>query len=268
MPEPTPLGDFLRARRAVLRPVERDGKLRRVRGLRREEVAKLASISPDYYVRLEQGRNDSPSPQVVDALARALQLDEDGASYLRKLADQPRTTPASDDREQLPEGIGLLIQGLHEVPAFAHGKYLDVLAANPLARALFPSQPEGANLLRVAFTDPTVRALYDQWSTVVAEVVANARLVLGADAGSEQLKDLVDELRTTDDDFRAIWDRQDVRETAAGVRTLHHPAVGDLELMYERLHITGTDAQFLVIHHARSGSESESKLAKLRATFL
>ena len=266
MPKPTPLGEFLRARRAVLRPVELDGKLRRVRGLRREEVAELASISPDYYVRLEQGRNDSPSPQVVDALARALQLDEDGARYLHKLAGQPRTAPATadDDRERLPEGIHLLIEGLHEVPAFAHGKYLDVLATNRLAEALFPSQPTGTNLLRAAFTDPAVRTMYDDWQTVVAEVVANARLVLGADAGSERLTALVDELRATDDDFRVIWDRQDVKETAAGVRTLRHPVLGDLELMYERLPIAGTDAQFLVIHHARPDSESEAKLAELR----
>jgi len=162
--------------------------MRRVRGLRREEVAKLAAISPDYYVRLEQGRNDSPSPQVVDALARALRLDEDGARYLHKLAGHARSAIADTDPQEVPNGIGLLLQGLREVPAFVHGKYLDVLAANPLAEALFPSQRIGVNLLRAAFTDPAVRSMYPEWDTVVAEVIANARLIVGADGGSERLR--------------------------------------------------------------------------------
>lgn len=247
-----------------MHPVERDGKTRRVRGLRREEVAKLAAISADYYVRLEQGRNDSPSPQVVAALARALRLDEDGARYLHKLAGHVRTATADTGPQDVPNGIGLLLQGLREVPAFVHGKYLDVLAANSLAEALFPSQRIGVNLLRAAFTDPAVRAMYPEWETVVAEVVANARLVVGADGGSERLQALVGELRATNEDFRAIWDRQDVKETTGGTRTVHHPTLGDLELMYEKLSISGTDAQFLVIHHAVPGSESEAKLATLR----
>ena len=247
-----------------MRPVERDGKMRRVRGLRREEVAKLAAISPDYYVRLEQGRNDSPSPQVLDALARALRLDEDGARYLHKLAGHARAAVADTDPQEVPNGIGLLVQGLREVPAFVHGKYLDVLAANPLAEALFPRQRVGVNLLRAAFTDPAVRSMYPEWDTVVAEVVANARLVVGADGGSERLQALVGELRAANDDFRAIWDRQDVKETTGGARRLRHPTLGDLELMYEKLYVTGTDAQFLVLHHAVPGSESEAKLATLR----
>ncbi|GAY07402.1 putative DNA-binding protein [Pseudonocardia sp. N23] len=247
-----------------MRPVEGDGTMRRVHGLRREEVAERAAISLDYYVRLEQGRNDSPSTQVVDALARALQLDEDGARYLRELAGHGRTAVADTDPQQVPPGVGLLVQGLREVPAFVHGKYLDVLAANPLAEALFPSQRIGVNLLRAAFTDPAVRAMYPEWDIVVAEVVANARLVVGADGGSGCLRALVGELRAADEDFRAIWDRQDVKETTGGARRLHHPTLGDLELMYEKLYLSGTDAQFLVVHHAVPGSESEAKLATLR----
>jgi transcriptional regulator with XRE-family HTH domain len=143
VPQPTPLGEFLRARHAVVRPVERDGKMRLVRGLRREEVAKLAAISPDYYVRLEQGRNDSPSPQVVDALARALRLDEDGARYLHKLAGHAPTAVAGAGPQQVPDGIGLLVQGLREVPAFVHASTWTSWPPTRSPRRSFPANASG-----------------------------------------------------------------------------------------------------------------------------
>jgi transcriptional regulator with XRE-family HTH domain len=162
------IGEYLRARRELVRP-EHVGlpdlaSRRRVPGLRREEVAMLAGVSTDYYVRLEQGRDQHPSQQVLDALARALQLDDDAAAHLGRLATPPaRRRRKSPRPEKVPAGILQLIESWSQTPALVQGRYMDVLAVNPLATALAPYYVAGANIVRAAFLDPRVRDMYEDW---------------------------------------------------------------------------------------------------------
>lgn len=163
-PGTTQLGTFLRARREQITP-ERvglpDHGRRRVPGLRREELAMLAGVSVDYYVRLEQGRNDHPSPQVLDAIARVLQLDDAEARYLRELAVPPppsrRRGAAERKAEQVSPILERLLLGLREQPAFVLGRYLDVLAVNPIMQALSPAHAVGHNIVRSVYLDPASR---------------------------------------------------------------------------------------------------------------
>jgi transcriptional regulator with XRE-family HTH domain len=175
---PNDLGDFLRARRELVTPAEAGlppgNGLRRVPGLRREEVAMLAGISAEYYVRLEQGRDRSPSAQVIDAIAGVLQLDAEGAAYLMALA-APRTHRRSARREaRVPPGLELLLNTVN-VPALVFDKYGDVLAANALARELSPDMVPGVNRLRMLFTDPGAERYHPDWERYTASAVAHLR---------------------------------------------------------------------------------------------
>jgi transcriptional regulator with XRE-family HTH domain len=173
------LGEYLRARRGLISPesagIPHIGR-RRVPGLRRDELSLLAGVSTDYYVRLEQGRDRHPSPQVLDALARALQLDDEATAHLHALAAPERRAHRSGRRpERVPSSIQQLIAGWHGAPAFVQGRRLDVLAANPLATALSPHLTPGVNQLRAAFLDPAVRTLYgDQWESLAHSTIAGA----------------------------------------------------------------------------------------------
>src|SRR5690349_19547125 len=177
------LGDFLRARRELVTPAAAGlpgGGLRRVAGLRREEVAMLAGISAEYYLRLEQGRDRTPSAQVVDALARVLRLDAEGAAYLADLArPQPRRAKERSV-EQVPVGTAMLLSTLN-VPAFVVDRYRDVLAANPLAVSLSPLMRPGANRLVALFTDPQARAYHPDLDANIGNLVAQLRAEMGAD---------------------------------------------------------------------------------------
>jgi transcriptional regulator with XRE-family HTH domain len=261
------LGRYLRVRRALARPdaagVPGQGN-RRVPGLRREEVAFLAGVSSDYYIRLEQGRDRHPSDQVLLAIARALQLDEDAAAYLLQLAKPPsprgrRTrTP-----EQVGDGIRTLISSWPLIPAYVHGKYMDILAANNLATALCPFITPGRNAILDAFTEPEMRALRPDWDTMAARAVPHLRSIAGADTGDPRLVELVGELSLRSERFRTLWARQDVKHKTTGTSLFNHPKVGPLELNYERLLIPGSGMQALVTYHAQPGSESEEHLRLL-----
>jgi transcriptional regulator with XRE-family HTH domain len=186
MPRENLIGEYLRARRELVRPEEVGipdfGGRRRVHGLRREEVAMLAGVSSDYYVRLEQGRDQHPSQQVLDALARALQLDDDAAAHLQRLANPPtRRRRKSTRPEKVPAGILQLIESWSQTPAYVYGRYMDVLAANPLATALAPYYVKGGNLVRAAFLDPRVRDLHGDWEHVTEGTVAGLRALVGPD---------------------------------------------------------------------------------------
>ena len=174
------IGEYLRARRELVRPEDVAlpdlGGRRRVPGLRREEVALLAGVSIDYYVRLEQGRDQHPSEQVLDALARALQLDDDAAAHLRRLARPPaRRRRGAPRPERPPAGIVALIECWTETPAVVEGRYTDVLAANSLALALAPYYAVGTNLVRATFLDPRVRDRYEDWEQITESAVAALR---------------------------------------------------------------------------------------------
>jgi transcriptional regulator with XRE-family HTH domain len=261
------LGRYLRVRRALARPdaagVPDQGN-RRVPGLRREEVAFLAGVSSDYYIRLEQGRDRHPSDQVLLAIARALQLDEDAAAYLLQLAKPPgprggRTrTP-----EQVGDGIRTLISSWPLIPAYVHGEYMDILAANNLATALCPFITPGRNAILDAFTEPEMRALRPDWDTMAARAVPHLRSIAGADTGNPRLVELVGELSLRSERFRTLWARQDVKHKTTGTSLFNHPKVGPLELNYERLLIPGSGMQALVTYHAQPGSESEEHLRLL-----
>ncbi|WP_327233015.1 helix-turn-helix transcriptional regulator [Streptomyces sp. NBC_01317] len=259
------LGEFLRARRELVRPGEvgiNPHGLRRVPGLRREEVATLAGISADYYLRLEQGRDRNPSVQVLEALARVFQLDADATAYLIGLTRDRARGRARPADEKVPVSIRHLLAQM-PMPALVQGKYFDVLGANPIATALSPSIAPGVNRLRSAFLDPRERALYRDWPQATAGVVAQLRAAVGADDGDPRFAALVGELSLKSERFRTLWARHDVRRRVSEISRLHHPEVGDLDLYRDKLAVTGTDGQLLVVYHAEPDTDSAHALALL-----
>jgi transcriptional regulator with XRE-family HTH domain len=267
MTRSTGLGEYLRARRALVRPEDAGlttvGR-RRVPGLRRAELATLAGISSDYYLRLEQGHDQHPSPQVIDAVARALQLDEDATAYLHVLAQPEAAARRRAQVEHAPPSIEQLIAAWPGTPAFVQNRHLDVLAVNALASALSPVFSPGVNLVRATFLDPRARRLLssDQ-DGAEARAVARLRALAGPDAGDPRLVELVGELSARSDRFRRLWARHDVEVAAFPARTFSHPLVGPLELQAEWLAVTGAEGQFLVVYHAAPGSPSEQALTRL-----
>jgi transcriptional regulator with XRE-family HTH domain len=265
------IGEYLRARRGLVHPqdvgIPDSGRHRRVRGLRREEVAMLAGVSSDYYVRLEQGRGQHPSQQVLDALARALRLDDDATAHLHRLATPPTRRRRKIPRpERVPAGILQLIESWSQTPAYVHGRYLDVLAANPLATALAPYYAQGENLVLAAFLDPRVRDMYGDWEHVTENTVAGLRALVGPDVDDPRLNELVGELSVRSDRFRQLWARHDVRPKRSGAAQIDHPLVGPLDLSHEKLPIPDTDRQTLVVFHATPGSVSAKALTLLATT--
>jgi transcriptional regulator with XRE-family HTH domain len=268
MAHENPIGEYLRARRELVRPqdvgIPDPSSRRRVPGLRREEVAMLAGVSSDYYVRLEQGRDQHPSSQVLDALARALQLDDDAAAHLHRLATPPTRRRRKIQRpEKVPAGILQLIESWDQTPAYVCGRYMDVLAANPIATALAPYYVKGENLVRAAFLDPRVRDLYQDWEHLTETTVAGLRALVGPDVDDPRLNELVGELSVRSERFRRLWARHDVRPKRSGTTRIDHPLVGPLELSYEKLPIPDTDRQILGVYHAAPGTTSAQALALL-----
>jgi transcriptional regulator with XRE-family HTH domain len=264
MSENNPLGDYLRARREQVRPEEVGlpaGSTRRVPGLRREEVALLAGISSDYYLRLEQGRDRHPSPQVLQALGRVLLLDATAVDHLLSLG-APRLPRRRARREPVPIGTRQLLDVLG-LPAFVEGRYFDVLAATALATAISPFLAEGRNRLRALFLDPTEQDLYPEWELATENLVAGFRTSVGTEVDDPGVVQLVGELSLGSDRFRQLWARHDVRPLAGGSLRLAHPQVGELKLRREKLAIGGTAGQVLVIYHAEPGSPSAEKLSIL-----
>jgi transcriptional regulator with XRE-family HTH domain len=260
------LGDFLRARRELIQP-ESIGLpvsgVRRVAGLRREEVAMLAGISSDYYLRLEQGRDRNPSIQVLEALARVLRLDQAATDYLLSLAaPRPRHRRRRSRRETVPAGVRQLLDVVG-LPAFVEGRYFDVLAANSLARALSSNLQVGQNRLRAVFLDPAEEALYPDWDGATARLVAGFRESVGTDTDDPRFVELVGELSLSSERFRQLWARHDVQVREGMPARIHHPQVGDLTLSREKLAIGGAEGQMLVVYHAQPGTSSAEKLALL-----
>jgi transcriptional regulator with XRE-family HTH domain len=260
------LGEYLRARRELVTPDSVDLPqfgVRRVPGLRREEVAMLAGISADYYLRLEQGRDRHPSVQVLESLARVLQLDDDGTAYLLSLgADKPRRTRRRLRKETVPSGICKLLGSL-TLPAFVEGRYFDVLAANPLASAVSPRLVAGRNRLRDVFLDPAERSLYPHWEQATVGLVAGFRESVGTDTNDPRFIELVGELSLASTRFRKLWARHDVRVREGASVTLDHPQVGELTLNREKLAIGGSAGQLLVVYHADRGTTNADKLSLL-----
>jgi transcriptional regulator with XRE-family HTH domain len=263
------LGSYLRARRELVRPADvglADGERRRVPGLRREEVALLAGISSDYYMRLEQGRDRHPSPQILDALARVLLLDDDATKHLYSLALPRPRTRVRKPAGRVPAGLAQFVENQTANPALVHNRYMDVLVANSLATALSPWYCKGTNLLRAAFLTDEVRNFYTDWEERARGVVAGLRTLAGPEVDDPYLAELVGEVALRSDEFRRIWARHDVRPRTSGISTLRHPQLGDVTLNFEKLEVMGTQGHVLVMYHAAPGSaghEALDLLAKL-----
>jgi len=266
---PNVLGDFLRARRELVTPAQvgiTATGMRRVPGLRREEVAMLAGISAEYYLRLEQGRYRNPSAQVVEAVARVLLLDEESVTYLLGTAvEKRRTGRRRPPREVVPAGLQKLVAELTQ-PAFVEGRYLDVLAANRLATAVSPRLQVGGNRLLDVFLDPGERDLFVDWEAVTEGLVASFRLSVGTDINNSRAVELVGQLSMASPRFRRLWGRHDIGGRRGGLVRLEHPLVGALDLNREKL-IPG-EAQHLTIaiYHADPGTPNADKLALLGAS--
>ncbi|MFE1961536.1 helix-turn-helix domain-containing protein [Streptomyces sp. NPDC059479] len=262
------IGEYLRARRELVRPDDvgiPDNGRRRVAGLRRDELALLAGISTEYYTRLEQGSDRNPSAQVLDALARALRLDADATAHLHELAS-PATVRRRPARrpEQVGPSVRQLLGSWPGNPAFVQGRFLDVLAANPLMTALSPMYTPGRNILRAAFLDSVVDELFCDPEVRLENVVSALRASVGSDVDDPQLTELIGELSLKSADFRRLWSRHDVRpHTGGGVHRMHHPQVGELELRCDKFHLVGADRQMLTVYQAQPGSRSEQALSLL-----
>ena len=266
MSEANALGAFLRARRELVTPRQAgipDTGVRRVPGLRREEVAMLAGISADYYLRLERGRDRNPSAQVLESIARVLHLDDDHVAHLRTLvAEAPRPRGRRPGTETPPPGALKLLDSLVQ-PAFIEGRYFDVLASNGLARALSPRLAAGGNQLRDMFLDSAEQALHPDWSDITECFVANLRQSVGNDTDDPRFVELTGELTLASPRFRQLWARHEVRGQSGSLIRIDHPQVGELTLNRERLSIGGTEGLMLVMFHADAGSGDADKLALL-----
>jgi transcriptional regulator with XRE-family HTH domain len=265
------IGEFLRARRELVRPEDvgiPDLGRRRVPGLRREELAMLAGVSADYYVRLEQGRDQHPSAQVIDALARALCLDDDATVHLHELAaPAPRRRRRGGGRGRVSErvrpGVARLLDAWSHTPALVIGRRMDILAVNPLVTVLNPVCRVGTNMVRATFLDPQMREIYADYDKNAADTVASLRASVGADLDDPDLIELVGELSLKSELFRKLWARHDVHAKTHGTKHMIHPLVGALELDYESFSVNGADGQMLIVYHAQPGSASARALALL-----
>jgi transcriptional regulator with XRE-family HTH domain len=264
------LGEFLRARRQQVQPGDvglpssATAGRRRVQGLRREELAMLAGVSADYYIRLEQGRDRHPSDAVIDALAKVLRLDDGAIRHLRALSRPagPRR-PSRARPERAAPGLTRLLQRWSTTPAMVVGRCLDVLAHNPLAAALYAGVQLEANLVRMVFLDTAARGLYVDWPEVADDTVGALRSMAGGEADNPRLDELVAELAAGSDEFRRRWARHDVREKTSGIKRFMHPSLGEIALDYETLTVNGGSGQMLFVYHAAPGTAAERALLEL-----
>jgi transcriptional regulator with XRE-family HTH domain len=274
----SPLGDFLQAGRARITP-ERAGLTlygdhRRVTGLRREEVALLAGVSSSYYTRLEQGQSRNASPQVLDAIASALQLDDTERAHLHSLARASgrRTAPVRPPTERADPALLELLESMGGVPALVLGRRSDVLAWNGLGHALLAPHLDAEspahratrpNMARLVFLDGETRALYRDWPAKCRAVVGNLRLTVGQHPDDPLLAGLIGSLSMASPEFARLWADQRVRPCATAVYELRHPQLGELAVTQQTLRAVESPDQVLVTHTAPAGSASAQALTLL-----
>ena len=268
--------EFLTTRRARITPEQAGlptygGDRRRVPGLRREETALLVGVSPQYYIRLERGDATGVSDSVIDGIAHALWLDDAERAHLLDLF-RTAGAPSRARRRRAPASgrvrptIQRLVDAMPTVPAVVLSGRLDVLSTNHLGRALFHPlyDTDGpVNNARVVFLDPRATTLFREWDVVANDTVALLRAEAGRDPYDRQLSALVGELSTRSDDFRVRWAAHDVRIHSTGVKKLHHPVVGDLDLPFESLPVEAGATTSLVTYLAEPGSPSHDALVML-----
>lgn len=261
------LGDYLRARRGQVRPDDvglKAGTRRRVAGLRREELATLAGISADYYLRLEQGRDKNPSAQILDSLARALRLDVKATDYLHQLATSAGGSSHVDVEVEVADVDTEQLIDQFPMPAIVASACLDVLAANSMARALSPGFAPGQNFLRWRLVEPAAREFFVDWDEATDVAVSGLREAAASNPDDPRLRSLVDELSTRSERFRELWARADVGYRV-GVICMCHPLVGDLFLYRSRLNLPLSGGQHVLVYRAQPGSASAHALERLRS---
>lgn len=264
------LGEFLRSRRARLSPEEvglvDHGARRRVPGLRREELALLAGVSVDHYVRLEQGRTLHFSESVLDAVARALRLNPIERDHLYRLA-RPWSGEETPGEQQVRPGLKRLLEAAPEVPAYIVGRGTNVLAWNRLAAALIIDfgalPPHERNLARLVFLDEGMRELYEDWPAKASDVVAYLRLDAARNPNDEGIATLIGELCRGSAEFRRLWERHELKDKTHGRYVYLHPVVGRLDLGFETLRLPDDPDQGLVAHTVEPNSPSAAALALL-----
>ncbi|GAA3880843.1 helix-turn-helix transcriptional regulator [Leifsonia kafniensis] len=275
MQHKTEVREFLASRRARITPDQTGlpayGGNRRVPGLRREEVAMLAGMSVDYYTRLERGNLAGASESVLESLARALQLDEAERAHLFDLARTANAGTRPRARRPTPPSVRPVIQRILDsmdgVPAFIRNGRLDVLAANPLGEALYsemyvnPARP--VNHARFTFLDPRATRFWGDWDRAARDTVAILRTEAGKNTYDRALTDLIGELSTRSEAFRALWASHDVKFHRTGVKVFNHPAVGRIEVAFEALELPADDGLTILAYSAEPGSTSADALTLL-----
>ena len=270
------LGDFLRSRRARVTPEEAgiaSYGTRRVPGLRREELALLAGVSVTYYTRLEQGQSTNASKSVIDAIGRALSLNDDEHAHLHDLARpteiKPRRSPKPD---HVRVGTKTLIDAMTAVPAIVLGRSTEVLAWNRLGHALIaghygytaPEKPSTRpNLTRMLFLDSHTRDLYVNWNEEASRAVASLRLVAGRYPDDRNLTDLIGELCVASDDFARLWAKHPVHNCMSGTKRLNHPEIGTLDVGFEVLHLPDNPGHRIMTYTAAEGTAAQHSLTLL-----
>jgi hypothetical protein len=273
------LREFLVTRRARITPQQAGlptyGGHRRVKGLRREELALLAGVSVEYYTRLERGNAHGVSDSVLEALVRALQLDEAERAHLYGLARTASATARTRRRppqQRVRPGVQRLLDAMCGVPAFVQNGRLDVLAANTLARALYADVFTGAgaedggrapNNARFTFLDPRAADFYPDWNRAAADAVSLLRAEVGRSPDDRELTEIIGELTTGSERFSTLWATHNVRWHTTGTKLFHHPVAGDLSLAYEGLELTADPGQTLITFTAEPGSPSQQALTFL-----
>ena len=264
---------FLTSRRARLTPEEAGlpayGGNRRVKGLRREEVAMLAGLSIDYYIRLERGNLSGASDSVLESLARALQLDDAETAHLFDLARAATTAPRVR-RKRSPQtvrpSVQRVIDAITTAPAWVRNDRGDVLASNELGRALYlDMMADGPtpNSARFTFLNPKAREFFRDWERTADDIVAVLRSTAGRNPFDKDLTDLIGELSTRSEEFRTRWARHDVKYHRTGRKRLHHPVVGDLDLTFEAMELPADPGLRINIYTAEPGTPSEDALKVL-----
>jgi transcriptional regulator with XRE-family HTH domain len=270
------LSEFLTSRRAKLSPQQAGipdfGGRRRVPGLRREEVALIAGMSAEYYKRLERGNASGVSDAVIDGVSRALQLDDAEHSHLYELI---RTANAgvlplrrrSTRKSQLTAGMQQTIDAMSTVPVFVQNSRLDAIATNLLGRALFSEMFDDVrppvNAARFVFLDPRAQTFYQDWDSNTRQIVALLRVEAGRSPYDRQLSDLIGELSTRSDVFRKLWGAHDVREHRTGIKKVHHPVVGSLDLTFQSMDLSADHGLQMLVFSAEVGSRSYDGLQLL-----
>lgn len=263
--------EFLTSRRARITPDEAGlpafGTNRRVKGLRREEVAMLAGISVEYYTRFERGNASGASEEVIEGVARALQLDEAERTHLFDLVRTANASSRTTRRRPAQERVRPVIQRILDsisAPAYVRNGRLDLLAANPLGRALYApvfESPSGLpNMARFTFLDASATDFFPDWEKIASDAVAILRAEAGRDPYDKTLSNLVGELSTRSDEFRVRWAAHDVKFHRTGTKVLHHPVVGDLSLDYEAMELPGDSGQRILIYSAEPQSPAQQAL--------